>query len=109
MNLARRFLNTVASPALALDAFKTKPSDAPKAAEHWRRKGYKQEEINVAYAATMSGPKATPPRWKTLRRIIWQLRNGLPITGRRVRTRLNDARGTEVTRHPTKRREIVKC
>lgn len=49
----------------------------PKASQHWRRKGFKQEEIDAAFATVMTGPKATRPRWKTLRRVIKQIRAGV--------------------------------
>ena len=62
---------------------------------------YTQGEIGTAYAILMSGPKATPPRWKTIRRIIFQLRRGIDIEGRRI-VRFDPETGKTLTFHPTK-------
>lgn len=47
----------------------------------YKRKGYEQGEIDAAYARLMTGPKATPPRWKTIRRTILLMKNGIKFTG----------------------------
>jgi hypothetical protein len=62
---------------------------------------YTQEEIGMGYAVLMTGPKATPPRWKTVRRIIYQIRHGIDIKGRRV-VRFDAKSGKTLTLHPTK-------
>ena len=62
---------------------------------------YTAEEINVGYTVLMTGPKATPPKWKTVRRIIWQMRRKMDIKGRRV-VRFNEVTGKTLTYHPTK-------
>lgn len=53
--------------------------DAPRASEHYRRKGFEQDEIDRAYVRLMTGPRATRPRWKTIKRTIMQMRLGLPV------------------------------
>lgn len=57
------------------------PAEAPRASVHHKRKGYTQDEIDKAFARTMTGPKATRPRWKTLRRTILLMRNGIKFVG----------------------------
>lgn len=66
-----------------------------------RKPKYSQEEISMAYAILMTGPKATPPRFKTVRRIIKQMRANMDIKGKRV-VRFDEATGKTLTYHPTK-------
>ena len=60
---------------------KADEAEAPRASVHHRRAGYSQEEINAAFGRLMTGPKATQPRWKTLRRTILIMRNGIKAIG----------------------------
>jgi hypothetical protein len=54
-----------------------------------------QYEINVTYAALMTGPKATPPKWKAVKRVMAQQKMGLSMLGKRVKIGANIF-------HPTK-------
>ncbi len=53
----------------------------PRATDKQLRAGYTEEEISMAYTKLMTGPKATRPRWKTLRRTIIQMNNGIVAMG----------------------------
>jgi hypothetical protein len=60
---------------------KAESVEAPRASTHHRRAGYSQDEIDAAYVKLMTGPKATRPRWKTIRRTILQVKNGIKVIG----------------------------
>jgi hypothetical protein len=45
------------------------------------RAGFTQEELSIAYAALMTGPRATRPTWKAVRKTIRRARRGMKIAG----------------------------
>lgn len=56
---------------------------AEKSAEYYAthaRHGFTNKEIGDALAVLMSGPKATRPTWRALRKTILRIRSGLSVS-----------------------------
>lgn len=64
------------------------------------------EWVKIAVAALMTGPQATRPRWKTIRRIIYQMKHDIPINGRKIKL-WDPVLMKIIIRHPTKVRPVV--
>lgn len=45
------------------------------------RAGFTPEEVSIGYATLMTGPRATRPTWKAVRKTIRRARRGMKIAG----------------------------